>query len=801
MKKQIPSKHLSALIEEAEARMEQAENRVNEMRISELRYRRLFESAKDGILILDAVTGMIMDVNPFLIELLGFSRDLFLGKKIWELGFFKDIAANEAKFAELQEKEYVRYEDLPLETADGRRIAVEFVSNVYQESEHKVIQCNIRDVSARKHAEEVIRTSEQLIDGILNSIPASVFWKDRNSVYLGCNALFAHDMGFANPKEIIGKDDFQLVRRAQADSYRSDDRNVIESGISKLLFEEGRMSTEGDARTVLTSKVALRNTKGEIFGVLGTYLDITDRKQEEEELQNLRTAVEQSASAIIVTDPEGTIEYANPAFEKASGYTAAEVIGQSTRILKSGEHSKSYYRELWSTISSGKSWQGEFHNKRKDGSLYWEQATISPVLNQKGAHTHYIAVKEDITASKSMEADLKIALDRAEAGNRAKSEFLAVISHELRTPLNGILGFANLSLEDKRLPSDIRDNIAIIESSGSNLLRLLEDILAFSQIEGGRLKFQSIPFSLSELGWKAIRLVETGSKPKNIQLFVIMGESVPGTVLGDPDRIQQVLLNLLRNAVKFTEKGTITLSIRLAAEDGDSYKISFAVEDTGLGIPESEQEKIFLPFTQGDSSMTRKYDGVGMGLAISRRLVEEMGSTLSLKSEAGIGSLFSFDLSLLGASSAKLEENGGKTESRVLDKGFAKIFPSKILIVEDNPINLRLAVMLLGRLGYEDVATAGDGGEALALLEKEKVDLIFMDLQMPGIDGLEATRKIRALETDQPFLQPRKIVALTANTNHATRNECFEAGMDHYISKPFNTRSLAEAITLHHCAS
>lgn len=799
MKKQIPSKHLSALIEQAKARIEQADKLAEGVRTSELRYRRLFESAKDGILILDAVTGMIMDVNPFLIELLGLSRDLFLGKKIWELGFFKDIAANEAKFAELQEKEYVRYEDLPLETADGRRIAVEFVSNVYQENEHKVIQCNIRDVSARKHAEEVIRTSEQLIEGILNSIPASVFWKDINSVYMGCNMLFAHDFGFEDPKEIIGKDDFELSGRAQADSYRRDDRNVIESGIPKILFEECRMSAEGEALTVLTSKVALRNTRGEVFGVIGTYLDITDRKLEEAELQTLRLAVEQSATGIIVTDPNGTIEYANPAFEKASGYTPAEVIGQNTRILKSGEHPKSYYQLLWSTISSGKSWQGEFHNKRKDGSLYWEQATISPVLNEQGAQTHYIAVKEDITASKSMEADLNTALDRAEEGNRAKNEFLGVMSHELRTPLNGILGFANLTLEDKRLPSDIRDNIAIIESSGNNLLRLLEDIMAFSQIEGGKLKFQSIAFSLSELAWKAIRLVEAGSKAKNIQLFVILGESVPGTVLGDPDRIQQVLLNLLRNAVKFTEKGTITLSIRLAAEDGESYKISFAVEDTGLGISESEQEKIFLPFTQGDSSMARKYDGVGMGLAISKRLVEEMGSTLFLKSELGKGSLFSFDLPLLGASSAKLAETGGESESGVLDKGFAIRFPSKILIVEDNPINLRLAVMLLGRLGYEDVATAGDGGEALALLEKEKIDLIFMDLQMPGIDGLEATRRIRSLEAEQPFLQPRKIVALTANTSHATRNECFEAGMDHYISKPFNTLSLAEAIALGNC--
>jgi CheY-like chemotaxis protein len=271
---------------------------------------------------------------------------------------------------------------------------------------------------------------------------------------------------------------------------------------------------------------------------------------------------------------------------------------------------------------------------------------------------------------------------------------------------------------------------------------------------------------------------------------------VPSTVLGDPERIQQVLLNLLRNAVKFTDTGTVTLRVSLSSQERDYFRIRFEVEDTGAGIPENEWEKIFLPFTQGDSSLSRKYDGIGMGLTISSRLLEKMGSSISLESQVGKGSTFSFDLSLAEDTSTKMAETSDESGMGVLDIGFAKRFPTRILIVEDIPLNLRLAVMQLEKLGYEDVLTATHGGEALAVLEKQKVDLIFMDLQMPIMDGITATKRIRALEATNPSAVPVSIVALTANMSADIRNECFKAGMNNYLSKPFNLRSLAEIIIL-----
>ena len=255
------------------------------LRASELRYRRLFESAKDGILILDALTGMIVDVNPFLANLLGYTHAEFLGKKIWELGFFKNLAANEGKFEELQARAYSRYDNLPLETADGRKIEVEFVSNVYLSDGLKVIQCNIRDITERTRAAEALRESMQMIERIINAIPVRVFWKDRQLVYLGCNTALAHDAGFVGPQDIIGKDDFQLGWRDQAERYRNDDRQVIESGCAKLLVEEPQTTPAGETITLLTSKLPLRNVQCEISGVLGTYVDITERKRAEESLR------------------------------------------------------------------------------------------------------------------------------------------------------------------------------------------------------------------------------------------------------------------------------------------------------------------------------------------------------------------------------------------------------------------------------------------------------------------------------------------------------------------------------------
>jgi PAS domain S-box-containing protein len=269
------------------------------------------------------------------------------------------------------------------------------------------VHCYAGDITECKRAEEALRASLQIIEGILNAMPVRVFWKDNNLVYLGCNATFARDAGFADPKDMIGKDDYQMGWREQAELYRSDDRQVIESGCSKMLIEEPQTTPEGSTITLLSSKIPLRGSNGEVSGVLGMYMDITERKRSEESLRLQSAALEAAANAIVITDRNGTIQSVNPAFTALTGYTALEAVGQNPRILKGGKQDEAFYRKLWQTISSGQVWTGELTNRRKDGSLYAEEMTITPLRNPDGVIIRYIAIKQDITERKRAAESLR----------------------------------------------------------------------------------------------------------------------------------------------------------------------------------------------------------------------------------------------------------------------------------------------------------------------------------------------------------------------------------------------------------
>ncbi len=642
-----------------------------DMLASEVRYRRLFEAAKDGILILNAETGSVVDVNPFLLELLGYPRDAFVGKHLWELGSFKDIVANQDNFAELQANDYIRYEDLPLETADGRRIQVEFISNVYLVNSYRVIQCNIRD--------------------------------------------------------------------------------------------------------------------------------ITERKLAEEELLNLRKAVEQTVNAVVITDLLGNIEYVNPAFEKTTGHTKAEALGQNPRLLKSGEQNEAFYQDLWASIQSGKTWRGEFHNKRKDGTLYWESATISPIFNNKGEILHFIAIKEDITKKKAMEAKLKDALIHAEAGNLAKSEFLSIMSHELRTPLNGVLGFAEL-LTLTPLAQEQESLVETISECGKHLLGIVTDILDFSSIEAGNLSIEVAPMAVAEVVELSALAIQKSAAEKAVEFRCETSPDVPQQITGDALRIRQILINLLGNAIKFTSSGSVVLRV---APSPESRFLDFSVEDTGIGMSSETIGLLFKPFTQADSKMSRAFEGTGLGLAISKRLAEAMGGSITVASIPDKGSTFTFHFPLEPASvctaglvtepppvSERESCESAQTESRPsIQTGGTPAEGKLVLVVEDDPTNSFLAKKMLQSLGYR-AEFAVNGVEAVQAFVPGKYDAILMDVVMTKLNGLEATKKIR--ETEAGSRVP--IIALTANVTSADRELCLAAGMNDFLAKPFKMEALANAL-------
>jgi len=509
---------------------------------------------------------------------------------------------------------------------------------------------------------------------------------------------------------------------------------------------------------------------------------LQERKRAEEELRNFRFAVEQSGTPIFITDPTGKIEYANPAFEKTTGYTLAEAAGKTPRILKSGEQSAEFYRNLWATVLAGKIWRGQFHNRRKDSSLYWESATISPVQNDLGEIVHFIAIKEDITYRKAIEGRLQEALLDAQAAVKAKSEFLAVMGHELRTPLNGVLGFAEL-LADSRLDDKQKAYSQAITSSGKHLLSVVNDILDFSSMENGTLLIEESSFLIADLLRSAVGIPQNAASEKGLEIRCEKKPGVPERIVGDERRILQILLNLLGNAVKFTEGGSVTLRVA-PASGGDRPFLDFSVEDTGIGMSPETLKVLFKPFSQADSTINRRFGGTGLGLAISRRLAEAMGGKITVASLPGQGSTFTFRFPV---------GSGSFEPPEPVEKSCAEGSPAPrpdagtVLVVEDELISSELAGEMLDALGYRAVF-AFNGQEAVQTFEPGKFSAILMDMAMPVMNGLVAAAKIREIEAGVGRVL---MIAMTGNVLREDIERCLAAGMDDFLTKPFKKSELA----------
>ena len=701
---------------------------------SELRYRRLFETAKDGILILDAETGLVVDVNPFLVSLLGYPYDQFVGKAIWELGFFRDAIANQAKFLELQQHEYVRYENLPLETATGERREVEFVSNVYLVDGKRVIQCNIRDITARRRAEAALHASEHFLQEIINALPVRVFWKDRALNYLGCNTAFARDAGCADTRKVIGKTDHQLSWRDQAELYGRADRAVMDSGAPSLNIEEPQTTPDGHTLTLLTSKVPLRNATGEVVGVLGTYSDITEHKRAEEGRARLAMAVEQSAETIVVTDRAGIIVYVNPAFARCTGYTSAEAIGQNPRILKSGQQDAAFYRRMWAVLARGEVWRGHFTNRRKNGSLFEEEASISPVRDAEGHIVNYVATKRDITHEAQLENQLRQAQKMEAVGRLAGG-----VAHDFNNLLTGIIGYAELCRDQIGPGHPIREWLDEITREAARSADITRQLLAFA-------RKQTIAPRVLDLNDAVAGMLKL--------LRRLIGEDVtlawhPGASLWpaqlDPSQVDQILANLCVNARDaIAGAGTITLhtgnvEIDAAycathAEAAPGAYVMLTVCDDGCGMDQATAAQIFEPFF----STKDPGQGTGLGLATVYGIVRQNGGFINVESEPGQGATFRV---YLPRTDAEVPAAAPAPEPAA-PRGDGET----ILLVEDEKSLRVTCTHFLHALGYR-VLPAESPQEAIRIAESRTgaLHLLLTDVVMPGMDGRQLARRIQAL--------------------------------------------------------
>jgi PAS domain S-box-containing protein len=525
-----------------------------------------------------------------------------------------------------------------------------------------------------------------------------------------------------------------------------------------------------------------------------------DHEKAEDRLRKLSMAVEQNPTSVLITDLDGRIEYVNQTFIDITGYTAEECIGRNPRMLRSGKTSQQVYQDMWRALTSGQSWHGELINLRKNGEEYIEQAHVSPIRQADGKVTHYLGIKLDITEHKRVEAELhrhreqlehlvrertvelETARSEAERLTRVKSAFLANMSHEIRTPLGAVLGLARIGARDSTAPDSAQTFTRILQA-GQHLLGVINDILDFSKIEAGKLEVEAKPFCLTDVIDDAVALVSERAKEKSLSLSVTASDDLPQWVLGDRLRVEQVLLNLLGNAVKFTDRGKVSLRVTRVAE-----QIQFAIQDSGIGMSPEQQAKLFKPFEQAQEDASRRAGGTGLGLAISKTLISMMGGDVAVRSTLGQGSCFTVRLPLPAVESEL--DRPAMEQPRETEQRLAGL---RVLAVDDVDFN-RLILEDLLVCEQAQVVMAEDGLQALAMIESagaDAFDVVLMDIEMPLMDGYETTERMREFAPNLP------VIGLTAHAMSDVRDKCLTAGMVAHVSKPANADDLVATIRRH----
>jgi PAS domain S-box-containing protein len=669
----------------------------------------------------------------------------------------------------------------------GERVYGEVHVHYYHDEELHGMIGLIRDITESKQHEinriqheQQLLESRQFLQSIYDEVNHSIFvvevLPDGTYRFKGHNPLHEKLTGIPQD-EIAGKTPHDLLDPETAKAVTTNFDICIRENRS-IQYEESLLF-QGKQSWWETVLNPVRSESGTIYRIIGTSTNITQRKLAEKQLKKLSVTVEQSPAIVVITDPEGNIEYVNPMFTHVTGYSAKEVTGQNPRILQSGLMPKKVYEELWNSIISGQVWCGELQNKKKNGELYWDQAVISAIMNKDGEITNFVAVKLDITEQKRVVNELLQAKQKAEESDRLKSAFLANISHEIRTPMNGILGFSEL-LKDPHLTGEEQaEYIDLIQQSGERMLSLINNLINISRIEAGETMLHIAETPVNELLHDLYGFFKPEMNKKGLRLHCVTPLPDSDSIIEtDSVKLAQIITNLIQNALKFTNKGEIDFGYNLI-----NNILEFYVIDTGIGIPVEMKTKIFDRFHQVDNPLTRTQEGSGLGLSISKSYIEMLGGTIRMESEADWGSEFYFTLPYNPAGSSLTE-----LPLPIMQKPVISFPASTILIVEDDTVS---SLLLKKSLNRENITMlfAGNGKEAVEMVQQHhEINLVLMDIRMPLMDGYEATKAIKKIRRELP------VIIQTAFTSKEERQKAEKAGCDGFLIKPIDKNELLKLV-------
>ena len=625
---------------------------------------------------------------------------------------------------------------------------------------------------------------------VLDNIPDRVWSKDRAGRFTTVNRAYA-DFHETTAEAIIGTTNTALLPPGMIPKSREEDADVLEKGLS--MRGENVMISRGREYKFEILKSPLRDANGEIIGITGLTHDITERKA----LQETLAKALHEQETLLATCPTGIcivrnriIERCNPAAAAMLGYAVAELTGQSTRILYPDEHAwAEVMRHLYPATRDGHLHSREVEFVRKDGSRVWI-LLISHIIDNTSKYG--VSTWVDISQQKKLSQAMADARDAADAANRAKTNFLATMSHEIRTPMNGVLGMLEL-LETTKLDEAQRETLQVVRDSANALLGLIDGVLDFSKIESGQLDIHAVPFDLRQVASQCAILYREAASKRGLRLSTEIDAALPPSLIGDSLRIRQVINNLLSNAIKFTIRGEVALAVRCVAVEGKAARLAISVTDSGIGIDEATQSKLFQPFVQADTGTTRRFGGTGLGLAIGKQLAEAMGGTLTMKSTKGAGTTLTLNLTLPLADIPRLE-NRPQSAVAVPAQASATATRQRLLVAEDHPVNLRMLARQLEQLGYDtDLAT--DGIQALRLWRAGNYAALISDCHMPDMDGYELAKAIRTEEAANGANKPIPIIACTASALAEEGENCLAAGMNDVMVKPVSLATLREHLT------